>query len=148
MSNFYKSVTDILKEAAFSDDFDSEDIELDELDIEAELDGMDELDEELIYNEEAIPVITNEAGQYFIEYDMLNKLMESKEIKASQAVELLVEYNGFPKGSTFVILDKLSSMKDQLRDLSDEQKTSVKDQLKDLKEAGIKVLAKKDKKKK
>ena len=145
MSNLFRSTASLLREAAYNDGaFDQESD--DDFDIETAFDDIEDLDTDFDYDEEMIPVIADESAgvpRYFVEYVFLQKLMESKNVGPGKAMEILAEYNGFPKGSSFVILDKLTdSDKDQFRNLSDDDSKKVEKQVKDLKDSGIGILMK------
>lgn len=121
-----------------------------------------ELDEYIDYTEEMVNVMARDqklGTEYLVEYDNLYKLMESKNIDASKAIQLVCEHNNIPLHSTCLLIESSKDMNDSLEETKAAAKSSnpsikakainklknSKKQLQDLKKKGIKVLRKKNK---
>lgn len=155
MSNLFKNATELLQEACACDDCNVEDLydEDEEEELDNEYDDIDDLEDDIIYTEEMVNIIQVDNNSYLgkinvIEYDNLNKLMESKSIDAKQAVDSICEYYNIEAANTYVLIESMESIKETLQEACNKgAKKKVSKAIKDLKDKGVKLIKKKDKKK-
>lgn len=157
MPSLFKNTTELLQEACECDDCNIEDIydEDEEEELDNEYDDIDDLEDDIIYTEEMVNIIQVSENSYLgninvIEYDNLNKLMESKSIDAKEAVDKICEYYNIDIANTYVLIESMESTKESLQEACNKgkgAKKKVAKSIKELKEKGVKLLKKKDKKK-
>lgn len=157
-----KNKLDIMTEASKTVDSSTYDTVLSSKyeDAEIELEMVATLNEDISYSFEAIPIILQEGvygnKKYLVEYDMLNKLLESYDITEREAMDKLCEVNNIDYDDFYLVIESAEYYKD----IIDEAKTIGGNSLKgrktnnliksidDLKAQGIKVFKKKTNKKK
>lgn len=157
MSILTKDITKILIESAQTEEFNTNPVL--ESDIENELmkevNYLEEAQSDLIYTEEMIPVLMQEStfgNRYIVELDMLNKLMESYDIDAKEALERLCEHNEIEIADTYVMIESAEAIQESLKQFKKSSDVKSKEDLKnatksikDLQDKGIKLLTKKAK---
>lgn len=157
-----KNKLDIMTEASKTMDYSTHDSVLSSTyeDAEIELEMVSTLSEDITYSFESIPVILQEGvygnKRYLVEYDMLNKLLESYDITEREAMDALAETNKIDYDDLYLVIESA----DYYKEVIDEAKTIGGNSLKgrktnnliksidDLKAQGIKVFKKKSNKKK
>ena len=161
---FLKDPYDILTEACKSECGECDDLIEDEVEqeLEDEYEEVEELEDDIEYNEDMVPVIQQdieEGSRYLVEMDVLAKYMiSSKEEDPAEALKRIAEANSLEPSSMCIVIES----DDYARELIEEAKTTKKKTgskfklnkiasssklLKHIKNKGIKVLKKKSKKK-
>lgn len=157
MSILSKDITRILIESVQTEEFNTNPVL--ESDIENELmkeiNYLEESQCDMIYTEEMIPVLMQETtfgNRYVVELDMLNKLMESYDIDAREALDRLCEHNEIEFADTYVMIESAEVIEESLKqykkssDLkSKEDIKNATKSIKDLQDKGIKLITKKAK---
>ncbi|MGL5751473.1 MAG: hypothetical protein ACRCXT_13150 [Paraclostridium sp.] len=154
-----KDITAILTEASTIEEFSINTIQDNISKVFNEMvDSLDEHDEDIIYTEEMIPVMVKETGyynMYIVEYDMVNKLMESYNIDAKEAIVRLCEHNSLSTGDMYVMVESIDVLKETSSKLKRDNDVKTKKDManavktiEDLKTKGVNIIAKKSKKKK
>lgn len=157
MSILSKDITRILIESVQTEEFNTNPVL--ESDIENELmkevNYLEEAQSDLLYTEEMIPVLMQEStfgNRYVVELDMLNKLMESYDIDAKEALERLCEHNEIEMADTYVMIESAEVIEESLKQFKKSSDVKAKEDvknatksIKDLQDKGIKLLTKKAK---
>lgn len=165
MGVLFKSVTDLLSEAAECEEthsIDFEDIGVEE-DIFDILDDVEEMNDELSYNEEMVHVICQESSEgyskYLVEFDMLSKYMQSTGLPVKEALIKICEHNCISLGDTYLVIESVEDIRESVQEAKatikgakgickDKAKKKLDETgktIKDLKDKGVKLLKKKSK---
>ena len=164
MSDLKRNILNILAESADEEDLEydmDDEIEdiidsvVDDVEDVFELDDMHE--SAIIYTEEMIPVCQLK-DKYIIEYDLLNKYMESNDINSYESLKNICKYNNIDINDTFVVIssqeeinesllnEKCRYKKEKNEDIKKQIKKKIKNtskELKELKKNNINLLKRK-----
>lgn len=137
-----KSCTDIIKEAALAEEFQTSDLVSDELKtVYTEcVNNMPIIPKNLVaYRREMVPVFQNES-KYYIEMDNVMKYMESANIKdVSEAMENIAEANDISTDSLSLVIESKEYMESVMESAIEMSKTGDKSLLENC-ELSIKLL--------
>lgn len=156
-----KNKLDILTEAASTEDFavNSTQDDMNASDLEFALeDGVATLAYDLTYPVQSIPIIEQESAYdhgkiYVVEYDMLDKLMESYDVDEVEAMHMLCEANQIDYDDLYLAIESTEYFLEKMEEIGGSQlkgrktKNLVKS-ISDLKDKGIKMTKKPSGKKK
>ena len=156
MGLLFKDLTQVLSESCETEIDEFEAFEGDEL--LGELEDLEELDEAICYTAEMVNVIAQETSygsRYLVEYDNLNKLMESYGVDEVSALNMVCEHNLLNIADMYVVVESI----DYIREMINEAKcgkgpakskkskklANCSKAIKNLKNKGIKMVTKKRK---
>ena len=157
-----KNKLDIMVEASSSLDTSTYDNVLNTTseDLDVELEMVATLNEEINYSYESIPIILQESvygvKRYLVEYDMLNKLLETYDVTEREALDNLAEANNIDYDDLYLVIESAEYYKEAIDEAKSMGGNSLKGRktnnliksIGDLKAQGIKVFKKKTNKKK
>jgi hypothetical protein len=156
-----KNKLDILTEAASTEDFavNSTQDDMNASDLEFALeDGVATLAYDLTYPVQSIPVIEQESAYdngkiYVVEYDMLDKLMESYDVDEVEAMHMLCEANQIDYDDLYLAIESTEYFLEKMEEIGGSQLKGRKTRnlvksISDLKDKGIKMTKKPSGKKK
>lgn len=156
-----KNKLDILTEAASTEDFavnsTKDDMNASDLEFALE-DGVATLAYDLTYPVQSIPVIEQESAYdhgkiYVVEYDMLDKLMESYDVDEVEAMHMLCEANQIDYDDLYLAIESTEYFLEKMEEIGGSQLKGRKTNnlvksISDLKDKGIKMTKKPSGKKK
>lgn len=154
MGLIFKDLTQLLSESCESEVYEYDDFETE--DLLAELDELEELDEAICYTAEMVNVIAQETSygsRYLVEYDNLNKLMESYGVDEVQALNMVCEHNLLNMADMYVVIESVDYVKEMINEAKSgkgpaksKKLANCSKAIKNLKNKGIKVMTKKKRK--
>lgn len=146
MNKLCKSTTELLVEAA-NMPTDSKYMSNADVELFAKISHIIELDEPFTYIIQSIPVIkesTIAGDRYFVEYDMLNKYMESNRVTdVLEAMTSLCEANEINLQDTILVFESKKDMVDKIKKMDKVDVNKTNKSLKEIQEKGINVACKK-----
>lgn len=161
MALFSKNILDLVKESAETDAEILDSIMDDEVlnDFDTTYKELNELPDDLFYEDASIPLYQASKDMYVVEADMLDKFMTSNKINNPvMAIAQLAEANNISADNIGVLFESSDSASDIIEEAKQTKSHSKKkkldlikkssDFLKNLKNKGIKVFKKKSSKKK
>jgi hypothetical protein len=168
----FKNMSELISEAAEVDDFNTDDITDDEAleaidDLCDDFDDMEEVDpDDVEYTEEMVCIIGQKGlhgTRYLMEHDSLAKYMATRDLSIKEAMEAVCEANNIGMADTYLLIESKEEMVESIEEakaaLKGARKSSTKASLKlkfkntanafeTLSNAGVKIIARKSKKKK
>lgn len=156
MGLLFKNLTQVLSESCETEIDEFEDFEDEE--ILDELEELEELEEAICYTAEMVNVIAQETSygsRYLVEYDNLNKLMESYGVDEVEALNMVCEHNLLNMADIYVVIESVDYVKEMLNEAKcgkgpakskkSKKLANCSKAIKNLKNKGIKMVTKKRK---
>lgn len=156
MGLLFKNLAQVLSESCETEIDEFEDFEDEE--ILDELEELEELEEAICYTAEMVNVIAQETSygsRYLVEYDNLNKLMESYGVDEVEALNMVCEHNLLNIADMYVVIESVDYVKEMLNEAKcgkgpakskkSKKLANCSKAIKNLKNKGIKMVTKKRK---